>query len=170
MKLTVRDAGESNFGKYSCVAKNPRGQTDGSITLYARAPPTTIPPPTTPTTTTLLTYKVHYPENKLHREEGYGASPNDINEDQFNKKRRQDRRRNKDRHHRRTTETAWYDLDPVPQYSGSSQLQSSPYEVLVQLALGIFCIHISSKSVTSAFLVFSSIFISSLTPSSRMEN
>ena len=39
-------------------------------------------------------------------EEGYEASPNDINEDQFNKKRRQDRRRNKDRHHRRTTETA----------------------------------------------------------------
>ena len=36
MKLTIRDAGESNFGKYSCVAKNPRGQTDGSITLYGK--------------------------------------------------------------------------------------------------------------------------------------
>ena len=37
MKLTIRDAGESNFGKYSCVAKNPRGQTDGSITLYGKS-------------------------------------------------------------------------------------------------------------------------------------
>merc|ERR1719483_1369734 len=136
MKLTVKDAGESNFGKYSCVAKNPRGQTDGSITLYARAPPTTIPPPTTPTTTTLLTYEVHYPENKLHREEGYGASPKDISEEQYNKKRRQDRRRNKDRHHRRTTETAWYDLDPVPQYSGSSFLISHPRTILVHLLFG----------------------------------
>ena len=37
MKLTIQDAGESNFGKYSCVAKNPRGQTDGSITLYGKS-------------------------------------------------------------------------------------------------------------------------------------
>jgi len=137
MKLIIKDAGESNFGKYSCVAKNPRGQTDGSITLY---------------------------------EEGYGASPKDISEEQYNKKRRQDRRRNKDRHHRRTTETAWYDLDPVPQYSGSSQLRSSSRETLVRLILVFLCILVSSKSVTSAFLVFSSIFISCLTPSLRMEN
>ena len=34
MKLTIRRAGEPHFGKYTCVAKNPRGQTDGSITLY----------------------------------------------------------------------------------------------------------------------------------------
>ena len=51
MKLTILSAGPDNFGKfpyhhhrspymilstgkYSCVAKNPRGQTDGSITLY----------------------------------------------------------------------------------------------------------------------------------------
>ena len=34
MKLTILSAEEENFGKYSCVAKNPRGQTDGSITLY----------------------------------------------------------------------------------------------------------------------------------------
>jgi len=34
MKLTILSAGADNFGKYSCVAKNPRGQTDGSITLY----------------------------------------------------------------------------------------------------------------------------------------
>ena len=34
MKLTIRQAGEPHFGKYTCVAKNPRGQTDGSITLY----------------------------------------------------------------------------------------------------------------------------------------
>merc|ERR1719341_3248246 len=34
MKLTILSAGTDNFGKYSCVAKNPRGQTDGSITLY----------------------------------------------------------------------------------------------------------------------------------------
>ena len=34
MKLTILSSGEPDFGKYSCVAKNPRGQTDGSITLY----------------------------------------------------------------------------------------------------------------------------------------
>ena len=34
MKLTINNAGEPHFGKYTCVAKNPRGQTDGSITLY----------------------------------------------------------------------------------------------------------------------------------------
>ena len=34
MKLTIKRAGEPHFGKYTCVAKNPRGQTDGSITLY----------------------------------------------------------------------------------------------------------------------------------------
>ena len=36
MKLTITDAGKDHFGKYTCVAKNPRGQTDGSITLYGR--------------------------------------------------------------------------------------------------------------------------------------
>ena len=36
MKLTIKNAGEAHFGKYTCVAKNPRGQTDGSITLYGK--------------------------------------------------------------------------------------------------------------------------------------
>ena len=38
MKLTIKNAGEPHFGKYTCVAKNPRGQTDGSITLYGECP------------------------------------------------------------------------------------------------------------------------------------
>jgi hypothetical protein len=38
MKLTILSASGPSFGKYSCVAKNPRGQTDGSITLYGQPP------------------------------------------------------------------------------------------------------------------------------------
>lgn len=33
MKLTITRLESSDFGTYKCIAKNPRGQTDGSITL-----------------------------------------------------------------------------------------------------------------------------------------
>lgn len=33
MTLTIRDLREEDFGNYSCMAKNPRGETDGFITL-----------------------------------------------------------------------------------------------------------------------------------------
>ena len=44
MKLTITNAGLDHFGKYTCVAKNPRGQTDGSITLYGRKQHLLAPP------------------------------------------------------------------------------------------------------------------------------
>merc|ERR1719361_1143362 len=71
MKLTITNAGLEHFGKYTCVAKNPRGQTDGAITLYAREPPTTTPAPTTPSTTstTLLTYKVDLPRTDINKDD-----------------------------------------------------------------------------------------------------
>lgn len=33
MKLVITDLRENDFGLYKCIAKNPRGTTDGSITL-----------------------------------------------------------------------------------------------------------------------------------------
>ena len=44
MKLTITKAGLEHFGVYTCVAKNPRGQTDGSITLYGRKQDLLSPP------------------------------------------------------------------------------------------------------------------------------
>ncbi|XP_065577071.1 lachesin-like isoform X2 [Artemia franciscana] len=46
MKLTIKYVTPKDFGTYRCVAKNPRGETDGQIKLYE------IPSPTTSTTTT----------------------------------------------------------------------------------------------------------------------
>ncbi|XP_015609759.1 lachesin isoform X2 [Cephus cinctus] len=48
MKLTINDIQEQDYGSYKCVAKNPRGETEGTIRLYKSAPPSTSPsPPTT---------------------------------------------------------------------------------------------------------------------------
>ena len=33
MELKIRNVRESDFGAYRCIAKNPRGSTDGEITL-----------------------------------------------------------------------------------------------------------------------------------------
>jgi len=123
MKLTIMDAGEPHFGKYTCVAKNPRGQTDGSITLYARAPPTTTPPPTTPTTasTTLLTYKVHLPNNQEEQDVSEGR----------NRKRYNRRNKNKERYHHVTTESSWFDNDPVSHHFSGSTRSTMPMMLLM---------------------------------------
>lgn len=34
MKLIIEDIGPKDFGTYKCVAKNPRGETEGLIKLY----------------------------------------------------------------------------------------------------------------------------------------
>uniref|UniRef100_A0AAR5P251 Ig-like domain-containing protein n=2 Tax=Dendroctonus ponderosae TaxID=77166 RepID=A0AAR5P251_DENPD len=47
MTLTINNIQESDYGTYKCVAKNPRGETDGTIRLYTSDPPTTSPKPTT---------------------------------------------------------------------------------------------------------------------------
>ena len=36
MSLVISRVDKQDFGKYKCVAKNPRGQTDGTITLYGK--------------------------------------------------------------------------------------------------------------------------------------
>ncbi|XP_076038503.1 lachesin-like isoform X2 [Oratosquilla oratoria] len=43
MLLTVRYLKTEDFGTYRCVAKNPRGETDGSIKVYDSGPPPTTP-------------------------------------------------------------------------------------------------------------------------------
>ncbi|XP_063227088.1 protein CEPU-1-like [Bacillus rossius redtenbacheri] len=48
MKLGIANIREADYGTYKCVAKNPRGETDGTIRLYTSAPPSTTPGPTTP--------------------------------------------------------------------------------------------------------------------------
>ncbi|PSN53844.1 hypothetical protein C0J52_09965 [Blattella germanica] len=35
MKLTITNIQERDYGTYKCVAKNPRGETDGTIRLYS---------------------------------------------------------------------------------------------------------------------------------------
>jgi len=35
MKLTINNIQERDYGTYKCVAKNPRGETDGTIRLYS---------------------------------------------------------------------------------------------------------------------------------------
>lgn len=34
MKLTIFSVSMDDYGVYKCVAKNPRGETDGTIRLY----------------------------------------------------------------------------------------------------------------------------------------
>jgi len=122
MKLTILSAGTDNFGKYSCVAKNPRGQTDGSITLYARAPPTTVAPPTTPTTTSSFTYKVLFPENKPGGLQGENLDADVSNEvDMDRKERRRQRNREKKRRNQRFTTESYDELYAVP-FSGHPDL------------------------------------------------
>lgn len=36
MKLTIANIQEKDYGTYKCVAKNPRGETDGTIRLYSK--------------------------------------------------------------------------------------------------------------------------------------
>jgi hypothetical protein len=36
MKLTINNIQQSDYGTYKCVAKNPRGETDGTIRLYSK--------------------------------------------------------------------------------------------------------------------------------------
>ncbi|XP_029055041.1 lachesin-like [Osmia bicornis bicornis] len=47
MTLTIYDLQEEDYGSYKCVAKNPRGETDGTIRLYKSTPPSTSPSPST---------------------------------------------------------------------------------------------------------------------------
>ncbi|KAL3289563.1 hypothetical protein HHI36_022980 [Cryptolaemus montrouzieri] len=47
MRLTINNIQQMDYGTYKCVAKNPRGETDGTIRLYTSSPPTTSPKPTT---------------------------------------------------------------------------------------------------------------------------
>lgn len=36
MKLTIANVQKRDYGTYKCVAKNPRGETDGTIRLYCK--------------------------------------------------------------------------------------------------------------------------------------
>lgn len=47
MKLTIFNVSNGDDGMYKCVAKNPRGETDGTIRLYVSNPPTTASGPQT---------------------------------------------------------------------------------------------------------------------------
>ncbi|XP_072402120.1 lachesin-like isoform X2 [Diabrotica undecimpunctata] len=47
MKLTINNIQQSDYGTYKCVAKNPRGETVGTIRLYTSSPPTSSSRPAT---------------------------------------------------------------------------------------------------------------------------
>lgn len=36
MRLTINNIQQTDYGTYKCMAKNPRGETDGSIRLYSK--------------------------------------------------------------------------------------------------------------------------------------
>lgn len=36
MRITINNIQQSDYGVYKCVAKNPRGETDGTIRLYSK--------------------------------------------------------------------------------------------------------------------------------------
>lgn len=36
MRLTITEIQEQDYGEYKCVAKNPRGETDGNIKIYGK--------------------------------------------------------------------------------------------------------------------------------------
>lgn len=42
MKLTISNIQERDYGTYKCVAKNPRGETDGIIRLYSEYQPSQV--------------------------------------------------------------------------------------------------------------------------------
>ncbi|XP_065084282.1 lachesin-like [Ochlerotatus camptorhynchus] len=54
MRLHISDVQQADYGIYKCIAKNPRGEADGTIRLYSSSPPTTIPPSTTEVITTTV--------------------------------------------------------------------------------------------------------------------
>ncbi|XP_062551308.1 neurotrimin-like [Armigeres subalbatus] len=54
MRLHISEVQQSDYGIYKCIAKNPRGEADGTIRLYSSSPPTTIPPSTTEAITTTV--------------------------------------------------------------------------------------------------------------------
>ncbi|KAK4291810.1 hypothetical protein Pmani_035389 [Petrolisthes manimaculis] len=43
MKLTITNITQDDYGNYKCVTKNSKGETDGKISLYETAPPTSAP-------------------------------------------------------------------------------------------------------------------------------
>lgn len=36
MRLTIFNVNQDDYGMYKCVAKNPRGETDGTIRVYSK--------------------------------------------------------------------------------------------------------------------------------------
>ncbi|XP_030377830.1 lachesin [Scaptodrosophila lebanonensis] len=64
MKLTIINVSSGDDGIYKCVAKNPRGETDGIIRLYVSYPPTTAP-------SNLYTTDAHWSEGNSI---GYGSA------------------------------------------------------------------------------------------------
>ncbi|EDV32984.1 uncharacterized protein Dana_GF22082, isoform A [Drosophila ananassae] len=67
MKLTIINVGSGDDGIYKCVAKNPRGETDGIIRLYVSYPPTTA-------STGIYSTDSHWGENGINGNYAYGGS------------------------------------------------------------------------------------------------
>ncbi|KAH8260398.1 lachesin [Drosophila bipectinata] len=67
MKLTIINVGSGDDGIYKCVAKNPRGETDGIIRLYVSYPPTTA-------STGIYSTDSHWSENGINGNYAYGGS------------------------------------------------------------------------------------------------
>merc|ERR550517_661852 len=117
MELRITGVRGSDFGAYRCIAKNPRGETDGEITLTEEIVPTTTSLSTKPTTTSFHTSTTKTQTTKYlssttsivvdivpkghnnrrrSKEHAYGSSVNDLGERRKNgrKERKQKHKQN----------------------------------------------------------------------------
>jgi len=110
MELKIRNIQANDFGAYRCVAKNPRGSTDGEITLTEEIVPTTTSLSTTtthtstqttdnlPSTTTIVVDIVPKGDNRRRsKEDAYGT------EGEGKRKRQKKQRRKKQRQKQETS-------------------------------------------------------------------
>ncbi|XP_058816692.1 lachesin-like [Topomyia yanbarensis] len=89
MRLYIIEVQHSDYGIYKCIAKNPRGETDGTIRLYSSSPPTTIPPSTTESIITTVSSTKSFelpfgltttaPVSYFEKGNKYQSSLNDVN-------------------------------------------------------------------------------------------
>jgi len=131
MKMYIPRVLRHHFGTYACKAKNPRGDTDGIITLSERPSLTSQPPPTT-TTVTITTTKT---TRDWKKGDMYGSSLNEFNDLQSQKKRKQIE------YHYETTSR--YDMDHLyaPHGNNSNQEKAS-------LIFTFFAVILTSKLIS----------------------
>merc|ERR1719225_2369035 len=108
MRLYIPKVLVHHFGVYACKAKNPRGDTDGIITLSERPSLTTRPPATTSTATTKITTMTTIQDWK--KSDMYGSHLNEFEHDFQSNRKNKNRKKQQEEYNRYET-TSRYDSD-----------------------------------------------------------